>query len=666
MSVEKSIVLQVALPVPLRQYFDYLPPVDCDYKLLRPGIRMKVPFQRRELIGFFMGLTETTLPIVRLKSVLAIIDKEPILPHDLFQLSLWAAGYYHEAIGSVMMNVLPTLLRQGKQPLLSKRSNALLKGHATTQQLILNDSQNHAVSAIQAALNHFKVFLLEGVTGSGKTEVYLQVIQSFLNQNKSVLVLVPEIGLTPQTIQRFCARFSVPLILLHSGLTERARLNGWIHAKEGQAKIIIGTRSAIFTPCQNLGLIIIDEEHDLSFKQQEGFRYHARDVAIMRAHFNRIPIILGTATPSLETLHKTHINKFQKCCLPVRAGNACLPEFNIIDIRRESLEQGLSQPLLKEISAHLALKNQVMLFLNRRGFAPILMCHACGYVVTCNRCDKGMTYHYQLERLFCHHCDAQKKVAKKCEACEETLHFLGMGTERLELVLAKYFPSHSIVRIDRDNTKQRGSMEKLLAQIQAGEHQIIVGTQMLAKGHHFPNVTLVGIVDIDGGLFSHDFRGLERMAQLLLQVSGRAGRMEKPGKVMIQTHHPDHPLLQQLFKGSYQEFTQSMLKERKEAGLPPFTYLALFRAEAYQIDAATLFLNEVKEVMKIQPTLHILGPIPAPMPRRAGRYRVQLLLQAQDRKLLQQFLTEVMPQIEKIKIKSKVRWSLDIDPVEMF
>ncbi len=670
MTVEKSIILQIALPVPLRRYFDYLPPIDCDIKTLTPGVRVTVPFQRRELIGFFMGLAETTLPLLRLKRALEILDQEPILSADLLQLSLWAADYYHDSIGNVMMNVLPTLLRQGKQPIVGKRSNGLLNGllknHLSEENLILNNAQKQAIEAIQMALDRFQVFLLEGVTGSGKTEVYLQVIQSFLNHNQSILVLVPEIGLTPQTIQRFYARFSVPLVLLHSGLTERARLNGWIAAKSGHAKIIIGTRSAIFTPCQNLGLIIIDEEHDLSFKQQEGFRYHARDIAIMRAHFNKIPIILGTATPSLETLHKANINKFQKLCLPMRAGKASLPEFNIIDIRNQTLDQGLSQSLLKEITIHLARNEQVMLFLNRRGFAPVLMCHACGYVAICKRCDKRMTYHHQLERLHCHHCDAQKKVPKQCEACREILHFLGMGTERLEMVLAKYFPAHSIVRIDRDNTKQKGSIEKLLAQIQSGEHQILIGTQMLAKGHHFPNVTLVGIVDMDGGLFSHDFRGLERMAQLLLQVSGRAGRMEKPGKVFIQTHHPDHPLLQQLFSGSYQQFADSLLCERKESGLPPFAYLALFRAEAYQMQHASDFLNQVKNLMQPCASLHILGPIPAPMPRRAGRYRMQLLLQAEERKTLQKLLTDTMPLIEKIKSKSRVRWSLDVDPLEMF
>ncbi len=536
------------------------------------------------------------------------------------------------------------------------------------QSLILNEAQQVAVSAIVAARDTFQVFLLDGVTGSGKTEVYLQVIADVLKNRKQVLVLVPEIGLTPQTIQRFRERFAVPVIAFHSNLSEKERLNAWYLAHTGEARIVIGTRSAVFSSLPDLGLIIVDEEHDLSFKQQDNFRYHARDLAIMRAHFKKIPIILGSATPALETLYKAQQGKFVHLLLPNRAGDAELPLFSVLDIRNKSLEEGLSQPIIDEMRLHLKRGEQVMLFLNRRGFAPILMCHACGWMALCKRCDMRMTFHKQTQRLHCHHCDLQARLPLQCESChDKNMQLVGVGTERLEQVLQKNFPEYSVARIDRDSTQRKGSMETLLDAIQKGDHQILIGTQMLAKGHHFPNVTLVTIVDADGGFFSGDFRALERMGQLLLQVAGRAGRVEKKGKVIIQTHHPDHPLLHQLFHGSYRQFATTILQERAATALPPHSFFALFRAEAYQLEHAMDFLKEVK--ILFQPTdkeMQLLGPIPAPMPKRAGRYRVQLLLQASQRPVLQNFLKGSLLQIEKIRLKQKVRWSLDVDPVEMF
>lgn len=737
MTIEKSIRLRIAVPAPLRQYFDYLPPETGSWESLQPGMRVRVPFQRRELIGIFMGFTrECGVARDRLKSVIEVLDTEPVFFADLLQLCLWAADYYHYPIGEVLENALPILLRQGRSIKLTKENywflteqgraidfatlkraprqieclkllqqypagvtakqfvahcipktivNSLCKkgliairaeessnaaffeNRGQSEVLLLNPAQQAAVSAIQCC-NDFQVFLLNGVTGSGKTEVYLQAITPILKEKKQVLVLVPEIGLTPQTIQRFRERFFVPVVALHSGLSEKERLNAWSLSKSGDAAIIIGTRSAVFSPFKNLGLIIVDEEHDLSFKQQDGFRYHARDLAIMRAHLNKIPIVLGSATPALETLHKAEQGKFHHLSLPERAGNAQLPQFNILDIRNKSLEQGLSQPLLDEIKNHLARDEQVMLFLNRRGFAPVLLCHMCGWMANCKRCDMRMTYHLHSKRLHCHHCDIQKISPLKCEACgKKDLQLVGLGTERLESALEKYFPNVSIARIDRDSVQRKGSLEKLLQSIQSGEHRILIGTQMLAKGHHFPNVTLVGIVDADGGFFSSDFRALERMGQLLLQVAGRAGRMEKAGKVIIQTRHPDHPLFHQLLKESYQQFATTLLQERAAALLPPYSYFALFRAEAHQVEHATDFLQQIKTL--INPSgknLQVLGPIPAPMPRRAGQHRVQLLVQAKLRPQLQHFLKNLLPEIEKITIKQRVKWSLDVDPLEMF
>jgi primosomal protein N' (replication factor Y) len=660
-------ILRIAVPAPLRRYFDYLPPNIGSWQDLQPGVRIRVPFGRREMVGIFMGLeTRSDVPRNKLKPALEIIDQEPVVPTDILELCVWAAEYYHYPIGEVLATALPTLLRQGK-PL---RSAVLTdsSSRSSAAPFVLNTAQQSAVSAIQAASGTFQVFLLDGVTGSGKTEVYLQAIAHILEKDQQVLVLLPEIGLTPQTIQRFRERFSVPIVTLNSSLTEKDRLLAWGAAKAGAAKIIIGTRSAVFSPLQNLGLIIVDEEHDLSFKQQEGFRYHARDLAIMRAHHHHIPIVLGSATPALETLHKAQQGRFHYLNLPQRAGSAQLPEFRVLDIRNQLLDQGLSAPLLDEIKQHLAQGGQVMLFLNRRGFSPVYMCHSCGWMVNCKRCDARMTYHLRPERLHCHHCDTQKKLPKQCEQCGgKELFAIGLGTERLEDALEKHFPDLPIARIDRDSTRRKGKMEEFLNQIQSGEARILIGTQMLAKGHHFPNVTLVAVVDADGGFFSSDFRALERMGQLLLQVAGRAGRMEKPGKVIIQTHHPDHPLLHQLLTKNYQHFAGALLAERLQACLPPYAFFALFRAEAHSEQHARDFLDCVKTLTdgNLHRELQILGPISAPLPKRAGRHRMQLLIQAKQRPRLQQFLKVLLPEIEKIRSKQKVRWSLDIDPLEM-
>lgn len=658
-------LLQIAVPTPLRRYFDYLPPNDFSMETLQPGVRFRVPFQRRELIGIFVGTThQSDVPLHKLKSAIECLDQEPVISSDMLALCRFAADYYHYPIGEVILNTLPVWLRQGKSTDVPLKKIITIP---TTSEppLLLNKEQETALTAITAQ-NDFKVYVLEGVTGSGKTEVYLQAIAKVFERNEQVLVLVPEIGLTPQTIQRFRERFLVPVVPLHSGMTEKQRFQAWLAAKTGVAKIVIGTRSAVFTPFVKLGLIIIDEEHDLSFKQQDGFRYHARDIAIMRAHLNHIPIVLGSATPSLETLHNVEQGRYEHLLLQERAGDAELPQFHILDVRNKSLENGLSQPLIHEMRRHLEQGNQVMLFLNRRGFSPVLLCEACGWMAQCKRCDTRMTYHYGSARLHCHHCDLQKNLMTHCENCgAKHLQAVGQGTERIEKTVTQIFPTYSIARIDRDSTRRKGSMDDLLTRIQTGEHQILIGTQMLAKGHHFPNVTLVVIVDADGGFFSADFRALERMGQLLLQVAGRAGRQEKPGTVLIQTRHPDHPLLLQLVHENYQLFSKSLLEERNQAKLPPYVFFALFRAEAHNIEQATDFLQHVKNRIH-EKNIEVKGPLAAPMPRRAGKHRAQLLLQCQKRSHLQQLLKNLLARMDDIPEKHRVRWSLDVDPLEMF
>lgn len=537
----------------------------------------------------------------------------------------------------------------------------------------LNNEQQQAVSAINDASGKFNCFLLDGVTGSGKTEVYLHCIEHTLKQGLTALVLVPEIGLTPQTVARFKQRFNVPITTLHSGLTDTQRLHDWMSAQQGHSAIIIGTRSAIFTPIAKLGLIIVDEEHDLSFKQQEGLRYHARDVAIKRASQLDIPIVLGSATPSLESLHNCVLSRYKRLAINERAGGAKAPHFELIDIRSRPLTEGFSQPLVRLITAHLQAGNQVLVFINRRGFSPTLMCHNCGWMAECKRCESRYTLHLNPHQLRCHHCDAQRPVPTQCPDCgEPELNSIGVGTERSEHFLQSAFPDTPVMRIDRDSTRRKNSLQNMVNTIHEGNPCILVGTQMLAKGHHFPDVTLVAILDADGGFFSADFRGLERMSQLITQVGGRAGRAQKPGTVAIQTLQAEHPLLISLAQQGYGSLAPQLLEERRQAQLPPYQHAALLRAEAVDEKMPFEFLQQARDLAEqlhashSSEPLELFGPIPAVMFKRAGRYRAQLMMQSKNRKSLQLLLSQLCPQLEQLKIARKVRWSIDVDPQESF
>lgn len=534
--------------------------------------------------------------------------------------------------------------------------------------LDLNPEQFAALQQINA--NSFATYLLDGTTGSGKTEIYLQAIERCLRDGKQALVLVPEIGLTPQTLSRFLRRFNVPIAALHSGLNDRERLDAWMDAKNGTAKIIIGTRSAIFTPLKNPGMIILDEEHDLSFKQQEGFRYSARDLAVVRAHKLNIPLILGSATPSLETLHNAQQKRYHHLRLTSRAGNAKPPQIHLLDIRGQQLDEGLSPLTLDSINKTLNKHEQVLVFLNRRGYAPTLECQDCGWMADCRYCDARMTLHQSPAHLHCHHCDHQRGIPKNCPNCKSSrLHPLGQGTERSEETLRQAFPNTPVIRIDRDATRQKNSLNRLLEPVHQGDPCILIGTQMLAKGHHFPNVTLVVILDADAGLFSTDFRGIERMGQLLLQVSGRAGRAEKPGHVIIQSLHTDHPWLQTLVHSGYHAMTELILQDRQKQQLPPFSHLALLRAESKRPEVALEFLRlALSLAQKIQPAskeLHYLGPLPAMMEKRGDRFRYQLHINSNQRKLLQFLLSKLALELEASALNHRVRWSIDVDAQDM-
>ncbi len=675
---------------------------------------------------------DCSVDLSRLKPVEQILDAEPLLSRLDLRLLEWASGYYHHPLGEVVATAFPVALRQGKPavlprdscyaltesgrqmaPELLKRapkqqallswfqqhpaaldSNALTahkialkalleKGLVQEQQvpapladsfekpkaLHANLEQQQAIDAVVADLGRFSVSLLQGVTGSGKTEVYMQIMTEALQRNLQVLVLLPEITLTPQLEQRFRQRFTVPIVCFHSKLNDSQRLSAWLTMQQGRAAIMLGTRSALFTPLPRAGLIILDEEHDSSFKQQEGFRFSARDVAIARAKMLDIPILLGSATPSLESLFNVRRQRYTLLPLSARAGSALAPEFQILDIRNQALQAGLSEPLIAQMRATLQQGNQVLLFLNRRGFAPVLICHGCGWVSRCIRCDANLVIHAGERRLRCHHCGFEQSLIHSCPACSASqLQPLGMGTERIEHTLAALFPDKHIIRLDRDTTQRKGSLETYLEQINSGQADIILGTQMLAKGHHFPDVTLVALLDIDSGLFSVDFHAAEKLAQMIMQVAGRAGRADKLGRVVLQTRQPQHPLLTTLIRRGYPAFAEIALPERQQAGLPPYSYQALFRVHAGNALAPQQFLQAVCPLIQVfnTGTIQVLGPVPAPMARRAGQFRFQLLLQSSQRKALHALLDALLPRIAALKEAKSVRWSIDVDPVDLY
>jgi primosomal protein N' (replication factor Y) len=533
----------------------------------------------------------------------------------------------------------------------------------------LNPQQIAAVDAVRLAFGGFQAFLLQGVTGSGKTEVYIQLLLASLAAGRQALLLVPEIGLTPQLRRRLARRVGGRLAILHSGMTATERQLHWQRAASGEADLVLGTRSAVFVPLPRLGLLLVDEEHDLSFKQQDGFRYSARDLAVRRAQHAGCPVLLGSATPSLETLHNARCGRYGLLELPQRAGGAEPPEIDLLDIRGQPLRGGISPVLVELMRQQFARDNQVLLFLNRRGFSPVLTCHGCGWVAECPQCDARLTLHLSDNRLWCHHCGLSRPIPPSCPACSGLdIRPLGLGTERLHGELNALFPDIPVARVDRDSTRGKGTLHQLLADARAGKYPLLVGTQMLAKGHHFPRVTLVGILDVDNGLYGSDFRAGERMAQLVIQVAGRAGRADRRGRVVLQTHHPDHPLLQTLRRDGYPAFAAIALRERREAELPPFSYQALVRAEAAVREASIGFLHAAAAAGRplAGQVVSLLGPVPAPMERRAGRYRSQLLTQARRRADLQGFLADWVPRLYTLKGRSQVRWSVDVDPQEMF
>ncbi|NIA26421.1 MAG: primosomal protein N' [Desulfobulbaceae bacterium] len=736
-TVNKPLILKVAVNVPLSRQFDYLPGQGA--AIARPGCRVLVPFGRRRQVGVVLShASETDVPDARIRRCAATLDENPLFSHDDLWLLRFTSEYYHHPIGEVVAAALPAALRQGRalhptQTLvattdagesadvesLARRAprqaelleilrdaggNGLEEAALTDQMpswrragkalfekgLIrrfsarqnepdspgasagqpgptLNKHQQNALDTIRKR-GDFDVFVLDGVTGSGKTEVYLQLIRDIIDAGQQVLVLVPEIGLTPQLVARLQARLGVAPAVLHSGLGDADRLRAWRDARAGRAQLVVGTRSAVFTPIPNLGLIIVDEEHDHSFKQQEGLRYSARDLAIARAKHRDVPVVLGSATPTLELLQHCLTDNYTRIELPERAGGARPPIFKLVDLSRAPMVDGISEPLAIIIDEHLQADGQVLMFLNRRGFAPTLICSNCSHVTECARCDSRMTVHARDRQLRCHHCGSCRPLDTACSICGAEVKPLGEGTQRLEEALQERFPGHRIQRIDSDTTRRKGAMAAVLAMAEQGVADILVGTQMLSKGHHFPKLTLVGIINADQGLFGTDFRSSERLAQSVIQVAGRAGRESRQGEVVIQTAFPDNPFWHCLIEGGYGRVAANALAEREATRWPPFTWLALIRSAAHKQQDAHAFLDVARQFIEAHAIEHlrVLGPVDAPMARRAGRFRAQLLLQSSDRKALHAVLGQLRPALESEPVARRVRWSIDVDPVELF
>lgn len=749
-------VFRVALDMPLRRVFDYLPPEGVTgavatgaegggepvprgpvaRRRIEPGMRVRVPFGRQRLVGVVMEVADSSdLPAERLKPILEVLDPQPILDPAALGLLRWAAEYYHHPLGEVISAAMPKALRLGASTSTTEeRWSVTADGHDAYQrgepkrapkqrklleflvvneaasadilteqapnwrdaarQLVtrgwigsveispeteaspvgaqaegpsLSDEQKNAVEVVGEALGRYGTFVLHGVTGSGKTEVYLRLVERVLARGRRALVLVPEIGLTPQLVGRFRQRFAVPMAVLHSALTDHERLLAWREAFSGRAKIVLGTRSAVFAPVQDLGIIIVDEEHDSSFKQHEGgFRYSARDLAVVRAQRADVPVLLGSATPALETLNNVTNNRYVRLTLPRRADQAAPPRMALVDLRAHAVHAGISTPAVQAMERHIKEEGQVLVFLNRRGYAPTLLCTACGWVAPCSECDARLTVHMSASRLRCHHCGADGPLPTRCPQCGFAVKPVGQGTERIEETLGGLFPGVSLVRLDRDVVRKRGDMEEAMRRMASGEGRILVGTQMVTKGHDFPNVTLVVVLNADQGLFSTDFRAPERLAQTIVQVAGRAGRGTRPGEVLVQTEFPGHPLLLSLLSEGYDGFARAALEERAQASWPPYSRLAAVRDSATTAAAALEFLTEARKIAKAPRNVKLLGPVPAAMAKRAGRHHAQLLVESAERGALHRFLDAWLPEVEQLRSARRVRWALDVDPIELF
>ena len=664
----QMMMIRIALDVPLMRLFDYLAPEATTKDI---GLRVRVPFGTGEKVGIIVAVTDhSDQADEKLRPVTEILRDMPPLPEQWLTLCDFCSRYYQHPLGEVMNFALPPMLRRGKLPRPRKATNGPISAAPVLPKLTA--AQARAVDAINQS-SEFKPFLLHGVTGSGKTEVYLRAIEEVLARGGQALMLVPEIALTPQLEGRVAARFpGAKIVSAHSGVADAARARSFLDALTGTADIVLGTRLSVFMPMPRLALLVVDEEHDGSFKQQDGLRYSARDVAVFRAKQTNVPIVLGSATPSLETWHHAQTGRYQYLELAERAVADAMPTVRIIDTRREKLQDGLSSALIEALQLRLARGEQSLIFLNRRGYAPVLSCTACGWISRCRRCAANLVVHLSDRRLRCHHCGLEAPIPKACPDCHnQDIHPFGRGTQRLEEALTLRFPDARVLRVDRDSANSPKKWQALLAQIHGGEADILIGTQMLAKGHDFPRLTLVGTVSADAALFAADFRAPERLFAQLMQVGGRSGRAALAGEVLIQTEYPDHSLYQALREHDYARFASTQLAERESAGFPPFTYQALLRAEARTVEESLAFLALARQLAAPLADeagggqVMIYDPVPMRMFRLMSLERAQLLVESASRPALQTFLCAWNGALYGLKSGRNLRWHLDVDPLEL-
>ena len=649
----------VAIPIPIRETFTY----ECK-ESIQVGSRVLVEFRKKKVVGHIVKavLKKPNFDTIQISEIL---DEEPIFKSNDIDILFWLADYYQHPIGEVFDTFCPPILRKPvKRNIHSRNIQPEYKAFSNDKKVTLNKEQVESLEILNN-LDGFDPCLLYGVTGSGKTEIYLRLTDTYLTKGKSVLILVPEISLTPQLEDRFVSRFGDNIGIYHSKKTAKQRYDIWERAQSGELKIVIGTRSAVLCPLNELGMIIVDEEHDQSYKQHEGFRFSARDLSIKRAQVEAIPIVLGTATPSLQTLRLVQEKKYKEAKLLKRANGFKPPGFITLDINDSQLESGIAKESLDAITNTLKENKQVLIFINRRGFSPLYECSSCRWTAECSSCDARLVFHHGLNRLICHRCDSAYGVPKKCPACNSSsLNLQGSGTERIELFLENYFEGTTIIRLDQDTTKKKGSLKEILEMVHKSESAILVGTQMLAKGHDFPRVELGIILNCDSGITSPDINSLEKISQLLIQVSGRVGRKENNGKVIIQTRYPEDKNLLELKSGDYLNFALNNLKQKKELRHPPYSAIALLRTTSPLAKHNINFLHQVNKSAKLKSDMSIIGPIPSIISKSRGNFRHHSIIQASSKIDLNKLIKNIIVLAGSWKETKKVKWYFDIDPID--
>ena len=657
-----NFIAEIAIIKPLHNLFDY--EIPNTFQFVTPGARVKVEFGKKLVTGFVINIKrETKLSNTKLKKIIEIIDNTPVLDEEILNLFKWVSNYYHAPLGQVIGLGTPSYLRNGKEIFDADYNTKNFKEDELENIFNLTKEQLIAANEISKSLTDFNCFLLDGVTGSGKTEVYKNIQSQITSKNLQTLIIVPEKNLIPGLLKSF-KKLNLKVLEYHSSLTPKKKFDHWSLIQNCKVDVIIGTRSSVFLKIPNLGLIVVDEEHDVSLKNQSEAKYNARDIAIFRAKEKNIPIILGTATPSSETLVNVIKKKYKHIKMRKRINKKKMPSLQVIDISN-SKKDILSHEVISSMESTLQKKEQVLIYLNRRGYSPVIFCNNCEWVPTCPNCGINMSYHKKNDYMLCHHCGKRIKHENKCQNCgSDDLSFIGEGTEKVEEYIKEKFINSRIVRIDSDNTRKKGELQKIFNDVLSNKYDILIGTQMLSKGHNFPNITLVVIINIDQSLFSPRLKALEQLAQQLIQVSGRSGRGEKPGEVMLQTSFPKNEDLKCLIENGYEAWMYNLLKTRENLNLPPYKNWGIIQAKAKKLVDAENFLMKVKKQIRTNGEIQLFGPMPSIMQKKAGFYNANLIIQANNKGSLNMVLKNCIPILKNIPYSNKIKWSFDIDPID--